>query len=193
MPSVEPAQVAIELLKERSREALIERFEASLTEMDTDHAATFFADLFLTLGADRDHLKERLASLLATQFGRRSEKSAPDQLDLFAEILRIQAAAAVAATAADPTDEEAEPAAAAAAIIERTDAEIAALTAEKRANRAKERAARRAALALEGAKDKDSVPWPTHLPMREETLPVAAEHVHCADSECALERQIIRY
>ncbi len=182
------ATVAIDLMKADSREVLIQRLDQAMSPMEHDQTLAFLADLLLTLQADRDHLKQRLATLLANQFGRRSEKSSPDQLDLFAEILRIKAAAAAAA---DPADEEPEPAATAAAIIERTDAEIAALTAEKRARSAKERAARRAALALEGAKDKDSVPWPSHLPMREVFLPVDAAHQDCDD--CGGERQIIRY
>ena len=74
MPNTEPTKVAIQLIKERSRDALVEGLDTALTDMEHDEAVSFLADLLLAMGADRDHLKARLVALLAARFGRSSEK-----------------------------------------------------------------------------------------------------------------------
>ena len=87
MSQAEPTSVAIALLKERDRDALVERLTATLADLALDEAVAFLADLLLAAGADRDRLKERVVSLLSSRFGRRSEKSSDDQLQLFAQAL----------------------------------------------------------------------------------------------------------
>jgi len=189
MTRKESSKLATKLMKERSRETLLHELGAAMEEMTQEQMASFLADLFLTIGADRDHLKERLASLLATQFGRRSEKSSPDQLDLFAEVLKVVAAGGLEGT----TEDEDDPAVVATQAIEQTNAEIAALAAEKRAKKKAEREARRAAMRLEKADDRDAVPWPTHLPIREERLELPEADRMCADLDCDKAREIFRY
>ncbi len=194
MPNPEPSKVAIQLIRERSRDALIEGLDTALTDMEHDEAVSFLADLLLTMGADRDHLRDRLAGLLATKFGRRSEKSSAEQLDLFAEALRVvQGSPAPGSPAAGSADEpEPDPAAVAATIIEQTNAEVTALAAEQRAQRKAAREARRAAQQLEqdDAAGKP-VPWPTHLPIRKVYLELPEALRICDD--CEIERNIIGY
>lgn len=195
MPTAEPTSAAIALLQERSRDALIEGLNSVLTDMGQsplqEEAVAFLADLLLAAGADRDHLKQRLVALLSGQFGSRSEKSSSEQLELFAQALRI-------ATGKDPTstDEADETASAptspktAAEIIEQTNTEIAAETEAQRQARKASRQARREAARLDAAANGGTVvPWPTHLPNHEETLDVPAEHRYCDD--CGVERQVI--
>ncbi len=151
MPSTEPSKVAIQLIKERSRDALVEGLDTALTDMGHDEAVTFLADLLLAMGADRDHLKARLVALLATKFGCSSERSSAEQLDLFAEALRIVEGDASSSSSSDsPADEPMpDPAAVAAGLIEQTNAEVTALAAEQRAQRKAAREAQRAARQLE--------------------------------------------
>ena len=195
MPNTEPTKVAIQLIKERSRDALVEGLDTALTDMEHDEAVSFLADLLLAMGADRDHLKARLVALLAARFGRSSEKSSAEQLDLFAEALRIVEGAASSSDSDSPTDEPTpDPAAVAAELIEQTNAEVTALAAEQRAQRKAAREAQRAAWQLE-QDDKAGKPvsWPTHLPMREETLELPEDQRVCPDRECEQMLEIIRY
>ena len=194
MSNSEPSKVAIQLIKERSRDALVEGLKDTLTGMDPDESAAFLADLLLTMGADRDHLKARLASLLATKFGRSSEKSSAEQLNLFAEALRVVEGTTSSSSDSSASEPEPDPAAVAAALIEQTNAEVTALAAEQRAQRKAARAAQQAAQQLErDDRDGKQVPWPTHLPMREETLELPEDQRFCDDSDCELLREIIRY
>ena len=184
----------MELLSERSREALVEGLDVALAKMPPDEMVGFLADLLLAAGADRDHLKQRLATLLAMQFGRRSEQSTTEQLDMFAEALRTAAERTSASTdSATETNPGDGPAETATEIIERTNADVAALAAEQRAQRNAERKARREAakLALKQGEVEGSVPWPTHLPIREETASVPEADLCCAD--CGVDRRIIRH
>lgn len=192
MAETEPSQVAIELLSQRSREALVEQLNTAFSTMAPDELVAFLADLLLTAGADRDHLKARLASLLSTQFGRRSEKSSADQMDLFAVALRVAAQAAVPTVSAPSVETPTEtPTQAAARLIERTNAEIEVLVETERAQRKAAQEAKKAAQQLETTQNPDEVPWPGHLPVREETLPVPPAHQVCDD--CQQERQVIRH
>lgn len=188
MSQTRPAKLAIDLMKADSQDALIDLLRPVMVEMETEQALAFLAELLLTLQADRDHLKQRLAHLLATQFARRSEKSSPDQLELFAQIVRLMAADTATG---EPTDAPPTPKKTAAELIDQTEAEIAELTEQRRASRQAAKDAEKAARALSEATDPDAVPWPTHLPVREEYLPVPAAHSHCED--CGGERQVMRY
>jgi len=88
MVATESTELAVKLLRERSRGPLIDELGAVMAQMGPEETLAFIADLLLAAGADRDHLKSRLTTLLATKFGRRSEQSSATQLELFAEVLR---------------------------------------------------------------------------------------------------------
>jgi len=194
MSIAEPSKVAIQLIKERSRDTLVEGLKGTLAGMDADESAAFLADLILTMGADRDHLKARLVSLLATKFGRSSEKSSPDQLQLFAEALRIVEGGSSSSSDSPSDEPEPDPAAVAAALIEQTNAEIDALAAEQRAQRKAAREAKRAAQRLERDDKEGKQPhWPTNLPVREETLELPENQRLCGDSDCDKPLEIVRY
>jgi len=195
MSGTEPSKVAIQLIKERSRDALVEGLDTTLTGMKHDEAVAFLADLILAMGADRDHLKARLASLLATKFGRSSEKSSTDQLDLFAEALRIVEGDTPSDEPSDEgTDEpEPDPTVAAAQLIEQTNAEVSALVAQQRQQRKAEREARRAARELARAQGEGDATWPTHLPIRQVYLELPEAQRICGDTDCELERKILRH
>lgn len=197
MTSAENTKLAIKLLRERSREVLVEELAAALGQMGQEEAVAFLADLLLAAGADRDQLKTRLATLLASQFGRSSEKASGAQLALFAEMLRRVQGGTAAGTPATPdapsaADEEGPSlSATAAAIIEQTNREV---DVEKAARREQQKAAREAhRLPQEptGESTGKNVPWPTNLPVREEVLPVPEADWICGD--CDEKRQIIRY
>ena len=195
MPSSEPSKVAIQLIKERSRDALVEGLDTTLAGMKHDEAMSFLADLILAMGADRDHLKARLAALLATKFGRSSEKSSADQLDLFAEALRIvEGDTSSDEPSGEAADEpEPDPTVVASRLIEQTNAEVTALAAQQRQQRKAEREARRAARELARAQGDGEATWPTHLPIRKVYLELPEGQRICGDSDCELERKIIRH
>ena len=178
-------------MNERSREALLTEFGSLFSSMNEEARLAFVVDMWLTLGASRDHLKERLAGLLANQFGRSSEKASDAQLVLFAKVMEV-----VTAMAADPAPDadgaDTDAFAQAAAILEQTDEDVRNRKEELRAQRKADREARREAKKLEEASaDGATPPWPTHLPVREHTLPVGDAHRDCDD--CGEERAVIRY
>ncbi|MFH1464310.1 MAG: transposase [Pseudomonadota bacterium] len=192
MVATESTQLAVKLLRERSRDTLVDELGTVMAQLSLEEAVGFLADLLLAAGADRDHLKARLATLLATKFGRQSEQSSATQLELFAEVLRRVAGEATNPPAS-PTDETAptpSPTATAATLIEQTNAEVEVEAAAQRALRKAAREALRAQQGEQTGADKD-VPWPTHLPMREERLPVPESERLCPD--CKQERAVIRY
>jgi hypothetical protein len=193
MPDAKTTQLAIRLLKERSRESLIEGLGAAMENMGPDESMAFIADLLLTLGADRDHLKERLTSILASQFGRRSEKSSREQLDLFAKALRVVEGDKATSSPESPKGPSPEPAPtpSAAELIDRTNVEIRADIEARREKQKADREARRAERKAEEKADEDTVPWPPNLPVREETLEVPEADKICGD--CGEERAIIRH
>lgn len=184
----ESSKLAARLLKERSRDSLVEGLSEAMEKMSQEEAIAFIADLLLTVGADRDHLKARLVSLLASKFGRSSEKASGTQLELFAEVLRRVGGTSTPGDAANETSAST-PAAVASTVIQETEKEIVTESAVRRAN---QKAAREALRAQEKAEGKAShmVPWPTHLPVREETLPVPETERDCPD--CGVERRVIR-
>jgi transposase len=194
MPAARKSTVAIELLKERSRDALVERLGALMQEMSPEESLAFLADLFLTMGADRDYLKQRLIDLTASRFGRSSEQSSADQLLLFQTALRN-------ALGPPPTEPETQAGAeteakpvtpSAAELIAQTRQEIEAAKAARKAEAARARIARRAAMRLDAEKNGGAqAPWPTHLPCEEITHPVPPEHCTCPD--CGQARDIIGY
>jgi len=191
---------AIKLLKERSRDALIAELKGTLVKLGQqdpmEAVVEFLADLLLAAGADRDKLKQRVVSLLSARFGRSSEKSSSEQLDLFAEALRIASGQGLdtpdgADASEDSAETEPAPLKSAAEIIEQTNAEIVAETAAKRQARKDARAELRKAALSETGTDGSSSPWPKHLPVREVTLDIPEANLHCDD--CGVERQIIGY
>ena len=190
-----PSKVAIGLLNERSRDALVDELGSVFDQLEPDEAVAFIADLLLAAGADRDQLKARVVSLLASRFGRSSERSSQDQLDLFASALRVVAGEDAAAKDATGDDGKADDAtvtpASAATIIEETNADVEAAIAAKRLADKEARAARRAAAELEAAADGNSIPWPSNLPVRTDRRELPAELASCDD--CGAERKIIRY
>jgi transposase len=115
-------------------------------------------------------------------------------LELFAEVLRRVAGGATnppAALAGETAPAPAPtPAALAATLIEQTNAEVEVETAAQRALQKAAREALRAQQGQHAGADED-VPWPTHLPMREEKLPVPESDRFCPD--CKQERTVIRY
>lgn len=194
MPASPKSSVAIDLLKERSRDALVERLGALMQQMSPEESVAFLADLLLTMGADRDYLKQRLIDLTASRFGRSSEQSSADQLLLFKAALRnalgppstepeIQAESASEAKPVTPS---------AAELIAQTDQEIEAEKAVQKAKAAQARIARREAMRLDAEKNGGAqASWPTHLPREEITHPVPPEHCTCPD--CGQARDIIGY
>ena len=195
MPSAESSTVAIKLIKERSRDVLVEGLDSTLAGMDHDEMVVFLADLILAMGADRDRLKDRLVDLLATKFGRRSEKSSANQLELFAEALRIVEGGTSSESRTDETgdgaSDEPDPTVVASQLIDQTDAEVIALAAQQREQRKADRNARRAEQKLAQAQGEGDVPWPAGLPVREETLELPADQQCCDD--CGDDLVIIGY
>lgn len=189
MPNASPSNVAIELLKERSRDGLIERLDTLMQQMSPDERLGFLADLLLTMRADRDHLKSRLVEMMASRFGRSSEKASVDQLQLFAEELHKVLGQAPAEPEAAATPVPAAPSAA--ELITQTNLEIEAQKAALKAKAAQARQARREAMQLDAESGREQAPWPSHLPCNEITRPVPAEHCSCPD--CGQERAIIGY
>jgi transposase len=198
MSAAPASTVAIELLKERSRDALVERLGTVLQEMSSDQAVAFLADLLLTMGADRDYLKQRLIDLTASRFGRSSEQSSADQLQLFAAALRQACGQSRPEPEPKPEAEteaetEAKPVTPSAAeLIAQTNQEIETEKAAQKARAAQARNARREAMRLDAEKNGgEQANWPAHLPHEEVTHPVPPEHCTCPD--CGQRREIIGY
>ena len=192
MPAAQSTQATVELLQERSRDALIQRLAAAVDGLEHDELLSFVADLILTLGADRDQLKERLIRLVTSRYGHSSEKSSAEQLQLFDRILRaVQGSEDTENAEGDESsspDEESgpSPSEAAAAVIAQTNADIEAAKAERRQRQKEEREARRRARELERSDGSESVPWPEHLPV---------EHVYVDVPEglASGEHEVIRH
>ncbi len=184
----EPSKVAIKLLKERSRDTLIDSLGATMADMEPDEVVSFFADLLLAVGADRDQLKARLTKLLASRFGGTSEKSSTAQLDLFAEVLRVVTERTSAES--ESAEDSADLSASAAALIEQTNEDIKEEAAAERRRRKEEREAGRAAAALERASNPNAQRWPEHFPVRHVQVEASVEERFCGD--CEQERRVIR-
>ncbi|MFH1809424.1 MAG: transposase [Pseudomonadota bacterium] len=167
MTPANTTKVAATLLQERSRDALIQGLMKAMESLEPDEAVAFLADLLLAVGADRDQLKARLTTLLATKFGRRSEKATNAQLQLFAEALR-RVAGDRTSPIPSADDEQApspEPGETAAELIERTNAEIKAEVTARREQRRAEREERRAQQRADKARGSKPVTWPTMSPV----------------------------
>jgi transposase len=197
MTNAETTALAIKLLQERSRDALLDGLGLASAQLGQDEMLAFMADLLLAAGADRDHIKARLVALLSARYGRSSEQASSAQLQLFAELLK-RVAGETASPSPEPSDDqgpsdkpEPTPAAMAAKVIQQTNEEIAS---ESVAQRVQRKAARDAILQAQRLAGEDgsgsAVPWPTHLPVREETLPIPDAELHCED--CGEERRVIR-
>ncbi len=182
MSNAEATPSAKELLQERSRETLVEGLLGVLASMDTEQSAQFVADLLLALGADRDHLAQRLTKLLSTQFGSQSEKATAAQVELFAKVLQ---------DADSPTTDDGDSSnTPVSELIEQTQADI---KAEAAALREKRKAERAKAKAEAKARRGDAAPatWPDHLPVHEHYQPVPDDLACCDD--CGQDRKVLRY
>ena len=176
--------MATAVLAERSRDALLERLTAASASLELPELLAFLADVLAASGADRDHLKAKLADMLAARFGQSSERSSSDQLALFAEaVVRMQGADAPAQDV---------PAVSVPEILSTTQSDIDELVRARRlkhrADQERRRAERAAAKAAEGVDTQ--VPWPSHLPIREETIDVSDDALACPD--CRKERAVLR-
>ena len=192
MSATVSTKATLDLLQERSRDALIDSLGATLSGLEQEDVAAFIADLLLTVGADRDQLKARLSKLLGSRYGRISEKSSKDQLDLFAEMLRVvrEHTTGVEAASNDAGHDD-DPAAVAAALIDQTNAEVEQEAAEARARHNAEREARREAAKLERASNPDAGRWPEHLPVRHVTVEPSESLQSCDD--CGGARKVLRH
>lgn len=183
MESGEFTKFATTLLAERSRDALLAQLTtAPLAQPDLLGLVT---DLLLVVGQDNDSLKLRVAHLLASRFGRSSERSSAAQLVLFGELLNLVQTEQVL------PDDTTESKANVPPLSEQTEQQIDALVEQKRQEQKEAKERRRQAEIEARAEGKPSVavPWPTHLPVREETIDVDAADRACSD--CEQERGII--
>jgi transposase len=177
------------VLQERSRDALVDRLTEASAALELPELLGFFADVLLAAGSDRDHLKERLVSLLAARFGRSSERASAEQLSLFAEAI-------AKLSPPSPTvsqDEQAtnEPKPSVSELIEATDDEIEALVEARRAaHRAEQERRRTERAAAKAAGTDEQTSWPRHLPVREVVIDVADDEIACPD--CQRERPVLR-
>ncbi len=179
------------ILGEHSRDAIRARLLDVTTSLGNDAFLELVVDLLLQSNLDRDRLKQRVASLIASRFGKSSEKASDDQLALFARIIEsIDGADADAASASgsseDPADEPDLP-----ALMAQTEAEIQALVEQQRRAKKEERERRRQAKQQARANGDQPEAWPSNLPKRE-VVRDAPERAKVCD-DCDEARQIISY
>jgi len=148
-------------------------------------------DLLLQSGVDRDHLKQRVAALIASRFGTKSEKSSDDQLALFAKLIQSIDGEDVDANK-EPTEAK-EPVAKPdiSELMAQTEAEITALVDQQRQAKRAEQQRRREAAKEARARGEQSESWPANLPIREVTRDVPDDNKVCGD--CDVERKVIGY
>lgn len=190
MKSAKPPDPTTSLLEERSREALLARVTEATNTLDRDELVAFLVDVLSRFGSDVDRLKERIAALVAEQYGAKSKRSSVAQLAMFAATI-----AAIRAEAANAAAGSAEPKPDVPALIDQTNGEIKALEALKREQRRTEQEQRRAAkqAARDAAKAEGTAatgPWPTNFPIEEETVDVESGACSCPDCKC--ERVVIK-
>jgi transposase len=188
MSENEVATTASAVLGESSEDAIRARLVALSASMDGAGFIELMVRLLLKSNLDRDRLKQRVADLLASRFGKSSEKASPDQLALFATLIQaLDGAKSASPDAPEPPDDEPT----LSELMAQTDAEIAALVEEQRQAKARERERQREAAAEAQANGAGSERWPSHLPVREETRPVPDGWKVCDD--CGVERAVIGY
>lgn len=187
MVETERTALVTAVLTERSRDALLARLTAAADVLEPAEMLALIVDVLLAAGTDRDHLKQRVADLLAVRFGRSSERSTSEQLALFAEaITQVQVPGSEATEAADGSKPGVPE------LVRKTEDEIDALVEAKRAAHRADQERRRAERATAKAAGADTAekPWPSHLPVREVVIDLPeAEH---ACPSCHVERAVIR-
>jgi transposase len=211
MKEEDRTKLSVELLGDRTQDDVLAHLNGSgLTDKEQ---ITLLAELLVLTQQDKDRLKDRLATLLASRFGHSSEKASKDQMVLFAEALRVSPTAATSEPAkTDAGPPAAEPPADGGAgnaemvvapkpaprpdlvaLIERTDWEIATLVGAKRAEAQKERERRKRAQqqARAAGETTTDTPWPDHLPVEE--VFIFVDELACPDPECGEERARLRF
>lgn len=177
------------ILGEHSRDAIRARLLDVTASLGGDAFLELMVDLLLQSNLDRDRLKHRVADLIASRFGRSSEKASDAQLALFARLIQsIDGEDAVsAADGSDgPVEEPDVP-----ELMARTEADIETLVAQQRQARKDERERQREAQQEARANGEHSESWPTHLPMREVVHDVPDQAKVCGS--CDEVRKIIGY
>jgi transposase len=159
-----------------------------LGSLGHDAFLELMVDLLLQSNLDRDRLKHRLADLIASRFGKSSEKASDAQLALFARLIQSIDGGDVNANtdSAEPIVEPDLP-----ELMAQTEEEIKALVEQQRQAKKAERERRRQAKQEARAKGEQAENWPTHLPMREEIRDVP-DHAKVCDC-CKEARQVIGY
>lgn len=177
------------ILAEHSRDAIRARLLDVTASLGNDAFLELMVDLLLQSNLDRDRLKHRVAALVASRFGKSSEKATGAQLALFAKLM--EAIDGEDATSANDSSDEpvAEPDLP--ALMAQTETEIDALVKQQRQAKKEERQRRRQAQQEARANGGRSQSWPTHLPKREVVREVP-EHAEVCES-CEEPRQVIGY
>lgn len=176
------------ILGEQSRDAIRTRLLDVTTSLGSDAFLELMVDLLLQSNLDRDRLKQRVADLIASRFGKRSEKASDEQLALFAQLIQsIEGKDGDADT--DSKEAVAEPDLP--ELMAQTETEIEALVEQQRQAKKEERERRRQAKQEARAKGEQPQSWPPHLPMREVFRDVPDYARLCDD--CGEPRQIIGY
>lgn len=181
-------ETASALLGEHSRDAIRARLLDVTTSLGSDAFLELMVDLLLQSNLDRDRLKQRVANLIASRFGKSSEKASDKQLALFARLIEaidgkdIDTDSAGDESADEPNLSD---------LMAQTEAEINALVDQQRQAKKEERERRRQAKQEAHAKGEQPENWPGNLPVREEIRDVPEHSRDCDD--CGEERQVIRY
>jgi len=177
------------ILGEHSREALRARLFEFTSSLDGDAFLDLVVDLLLQSNLDRDRLKQRVAALIASRFGKSSEKASDAQLALFAKLIESIAGEDLASSVGGPKEAVAEPNLS--ELMAQTEAEIQALVQQQREAKNEEQQRRRQARKEAQANGEASESWPSNLPVREEIRDVPDDAQLCDD--CGEARQIIGY
>jgi len=176
------------ILGEHSRDAIRARLLEVTTSLGNDAFLELMVDLLLQSNLDRDRLKHRVADLIASRFGKSSEKASDAQLALFARLIQsidggdLDASTDSEESVAEPDLPE---------LMAQTEAEIKALVEQQRQAKKDERERRRQAKKEARAEGEQPESWPTHLPMREVVRDVPG-HAEVCES-CDEPRQVIGY
>ncbi len=182
---------ATAILGEHSRDAIRARLLDATTSLGNEAFLELIVDLLLQSNLDRDRLKHRVADLIASRFGKSSEKASDEQLALFARIIQSIDGQDVDAASAEgdceePVDEPNLP-----ELMAQTDEEIESLVERQRQAKKEERERRRQAKQEARAQGEQPESWPPHLPMREVVRDVPDDARACDD--CGEARQLIGY
>lgn len=179
---------ASEILGEHSRDAIRARLIEVIASLGSDGFLELVVDLLLQSNLDRDRLKQRVADIIASRFGKGSEKASDEQLSLFDRLIQ-------AIDGQDVSQEEEDKVPAdkpnLSDLMAQTEAEISALVEQQRQAKKEERERRRQAKKEARSQGQQPEQWPTHLPVREDVREVPEHAKFCDD--CHIERNILRY